>query len=194
MSIKQTGFSGIEFVLIVVIIGILSFTGWFVWNSQTQTNIALGDTEKSTHASPVKSVELTSKGVTNPESAELLTIARWSVQIPVKGFVLQAISTQDGIEKYEITTTKILDEAQRINCSDTNIGTILKRPTPKKGDEPAVFSKQIRGFYYAFHQRSQASCFDKNGNAPEQINDLQDSAAAELSRAIVNTKDVIITD
>src|SRR4051812_2710121 len=44
---NQRGFSAVEAILILVIISILGFAGWFVYNAQKSTNKALDDTSAS---------------------------------------------------------------------------------------------------------------------------------------------------
>lgn len=193
MSARQDGFGAAELILVFVAIGIVGFAGWFVWNGQKNMAKTLDDSTKGSSAAVVSkksTVSSTSnaQNSTNNEATSYLTIPRWNVQIPVDGYVLQSLSTVDGIEEYQITTSAILAEAKSINCTDTSIGFIMKRSTPDQGGEPAVFSKQINGYYYAYHQRTQASCFDDKGNAPYQINKLQDNAGTDLSSAILNTK------
>ncbi len=44
MKTNQKGFTAIEIVLILVIVGVLSFAGWYVYNSQKKTNDTLNKT------------------------------------------------------------------------------------------------------------------------------------------------------
>jgi len=190
---KQKGFGVVELILVFVAIGIVGFAGWFVWNSQKQLSKTLDDANKGGSAviatkKSTASNTTSTKSVTSNNVSAYLSIPRWNVQVPVNGYVLQSLSTVDGTEEYQITTSAILAEAKTINCTDTSIGSVTKRSTPDQGGEPAVFSKQINGYYYAYHQRTQASCVDAKGNAPYKINSLQDGASTELSNAILNTK------
>jgi Tfp pilus assembly protein PilE len=47
MSKNQNGFGVVEGLLILVIVGILGGTGWYVWNSNNKTNDLLNSAEKS---------------------------------------------------------------------------------------------------------------------------------------------------
>ncbi len=47
----QKGFGAVEVLLIAVVVGILGFTGYYVWHSQSETNKAYDDAGKSENAS-----------------------------------------------------------------------------------------------------------------------------------------------
>jgi len=44
---KQSGFAAIETALVIIILGMIAFTGWFVWHSKQVTDKTLSDTAKS---------------------------------------------------------------------------------------------------------------------------------------------------
>lgn len=94
MHRNESGFSAVEVLLVLVIVAILGFTGWFVWNSQKNTNKTLSDTNKSQAA--------TSKAEKNtPTTADATTkkaaIPEWGV----------AIGTPEGLDPSEITVTYV---------------------------------------------------------------------------------------
>jgi len=49
---NQKGFAILEGALILVIVGIIGFTGWFVWHSKQNTDKTLNDTSNSSQSNP----------------------------------------------------------------------------------------------------------------------------------------------
>jgi cytoskeletal protein RodZ len=49
-KLQQSGIAGMELLLVVVLIGIIGFTGWFVYHSNQTTNQTLKDTNKATRS------------------------------------------------------------------------------------------------------------------------------------------------
>jgi type II secretory pathway pseudopilin PulG len=52
MKKTQSGFSIIETLLVVVILGMLGFTGWFVWHAKQNTNKTLSETNAAQTTAP----------------------------------------------------------------------------------------------------------------------------------------------
>jgi hypothetical protein len=50
----QSGFAAIEAVLVLVIVGILSFTGWFVWNAKQNADTSLENADKANSSESTK--------------------------------------------------------------------------------------------------------------------------------------------
>jgi hypothetical protein len=80
MRKDQNGLGAIEALLIAVIIGIVGFAGWFVYNSQKKTNQSLDNTNR-TQANINKQAQAETKP---PEQAKYLEVKEWGIKIPVK--------------------------------------------------------------------------------------------------------------
>ncbi len=70
----QCGFSGLEAMLIIVIAGIISATGWYVWKSKTTV-----DHLNTQTAVDSKSANFSGKR----KNPKFLTITEWNVQMPM---------------------------------------------------------------------------------------------------------------
>jgi len=66
MSAKQKGFGAVEFILVLVAVGIVGFAGWFVWNGQKQLGKTLDDSSKG--SSSVSSTD-TAKTESNSDTS-----------------------------------------------------------------------------------------------------------------------------
>lgn len=86
---KQTqGFAAIETVLIIIVLGIIGFTGWFVYHSKQATDKTLASTGNSfVSDNKHKSTTPTAAPETTPVPAtqQYLNIKEWGVKIPVSG-------------------------------------------------------------------------------------------------------------
>jgi type II secretory pathway pseudopilin PulG len=61
MKKNQSGFSVVEGLLILVIVGILCGTGWYVWNSNKKTNDILNSADKSSNVTAKSSKQSETK-------------------------------------------------------------------------------------------------------------------------------------
>src|SRR3989344_1891275 len=71
---NQKGFSVVEGVLILVIIGLLGGVGWYVWDSNKKTKQVLDNTDKGSSVS---------NKIPNETNANYLVIKEWSVKVPL---------------------------------------------------------------------------------------------------------------
>lgn len=58
-SVTQSGFAALEAVLILVIVAILGFTGWFVWHSKQAADKSLNNTANSSASSALLKTKIT---------------------------------------------------------------------------------------------------------------------------------------
>ncbi|MBX4190735.1 hypothetical protein KW794_01470 [Candidatus Saccharibacteria bacterium] len=80
---SQKGFSAIEGLLILVIVGLLGFVGWFVYNSNTKTNQSLSNAEKTSASNKLPSKPSTSKaGETDGWKSFSTTAGQFSLKYP----------------------------------------------------------------------------------------------------------------
>lgn len=73
------GFTVIEGLLILVILGILGSTGWYVWDSQHKTTDAFNNADAA-NSSVAKYSKAT---VAQTQSKQYLTVNEWGVKVPI---------------------------------------------------------------------------------------------------------------
>ena len=188
---KQRGFTVVEGVLLIVVIGIIVFASWFVWNSQRQTSQVFDDANKSGSAAGMSN---TTTPLSTTSSTGSTKIPRWGVQLPVKGYEVFDLWTSDSVERYSITNGAIIAAAKKVGCADTSIGWVVKTASKDGQDPEAASSKKINGYYYIYLPRTEVSCPDGAGNGPQTLNELQDAAIKELTSAISGVTNVNIID
>lgn len=76
----QRGFGTVEMLPIAVIIGLLGFTGYFVWNSQKTTDEVNSDATKVQAATPRKNTVSASKATASDNTQNYLVIKEWGVR------------------------------------------------------------------------------------------------------------------
>jgi len=119
-KISQSGFAIIEAVLIVVVVGILSFTGWFVWHAKQNTDKSLDAANNSEQAS----VKTTKKTDTKQASLPVDETTNWLLYTtPSKEFSMRLA---DGWQ---------LEECSNVPLLTTNIHDSV---TPHPGTKAAV--------------------------------------------------------
>jgi type II secretory pathway pseudopilin PulG len=80
MKKSQDGFSAVEGLLIIIIIGILGGVGWYVWNSQKQVDKTYSQTANSSVSPKTKN---TSSSAALDSSPSYFVIKEWGVKVPV---------------------------------------------------------------------------------------------------------------
>ncbi|TAH33970.1 hypothetical protein EYC59_04095 [Candidatus Saccharibacteria bacterium] len=80
---NQSGFSTVEAILILVVVAILGFTGWFVWNSQKNTDKTTADTNKSQPAISPKKAVPNKDTTTQADQTAYVTVKEWGVRFKV---------------------------------------------------------------------------------------------------------------
>ena len=121
MKINQKGFSAVEGLLILVIVGALAGVGWYVFNAQKKTNVTLSNTQKA-QTEPVK---------TDKNKIEAGTITR-------------SKTITSGKELYDITFPDGWSGIQRTLDSDLIIIPGQKQPEVKKDQLPEI--KNVAGY------------------------------------------------
>ncbi|MBP9852656.1 MAG: hypothetical protein QG629_73 [Patescibacteria group bacterium] len=79
---SQKGFTAIEGLLVIILVGILGFTGWFVWNSQRQTNKTTEQTVTSGFVAKKKTaITKPVETAINTTDENYLEIKEWGVKL-----------------------------------------------------------------------------------------------------------------
>lgn len=137
MGGKQKGFSIVEGLLVFVIVGILGFTGWFVWNSQKQTNKSNNSTVVSTKKATATNTTTTSLTATEDTTeyvtqgtAKYVVIKEWGVKFPLANTVKALSFTYDTsgeiFSSDAIIITGITDSSGKQFTSFTSSSTANK--------------------------------------------------------------------
>ncbi len=99
---NQSGTGVLEALLILVIVGILGFTGWFVWSSQKSANDTYNNTDKSDAltAAEGKAKADNSSAATNSKliKADYLVVKEWGVKIPIDESLSGLVYTYERFE------------------------------------------------------------------------------------------------
>lgn len=104
MKKSQSGFAALEVLLILGVVTIIGFTGWFVWNGQKSINKTLSDTNTSagsTSTQPQKKTDDT-KPVKDETATWLLyqpAGKEYSVRL-ADGWTVQQLSENEGVHTF----------------------------------------------------------------------------------------------
>jgi hypothetical protein len=143
MKKPQEGFSAVEALLIVIIVGMLGGVGWYVWHSQNQVDKTYSQTANSSVA-PRPTAAKASPAASQPD---YLTIKEWGVKLPVT----------DSNDKYYYEFDK--NDSTFINVYSQKADAIVG---PK--------GVSCKGEYIAFVLRLEASSADWND--PDKVSPL----------------------
>ncbi len=176
---NQKGFTVVEGVLILIIVAMLGFTGWFVWHSQQNTDKI--NSQAAKNSQPVTTDKNKPSYLTamdNSTSQNYFTIKAWGVRAAYNGtdsFVYKIRTAQDSSNnnfRYVTVTSKNL--ISKYQCTDYGAGGIERlKPTDKFGEgdpsegptaEQAAKQDQFKdsfghvGNYYFYYFHDQAAC------------------------------------
>ena len=120
-NIHQKGFSAIIVLLILILIAVIGFTGYYVWDTQKSKNKQTTQNAQTNTESPnvVNSQEQTE--VAKPTDAQkYLVIKEWGVKIPAQNEVISDYiyfmeDSHNGVEQIGLSTTKL----SNITCKDS---------------------------------------------------------------------------
>ena len=190
MHKTQKGFALIEGLLIILILAVIGFGGYYVWNSQKQANKSLTQADQVSQS--IK--------VTSPTSQKYLTIKEWGVQSQYSSPVdiIYTIKTDNIGEVWAQISSSQLTAADSECNTTSQLGGIIVRI--KAGEnlrgpagqdtgqsvEAAISSGVLSeyshvGAYYYYFQRPEATC----GTA-QQTSNLQDETLSAAKAAAKN--------
>lgn len=107
-TLNQKGSGLVEIILILVVIAILGFTGWFVWHSKQSANKTLGETEKSSTQAPVTKKSNASQ---QSDTSNYVDIKEWGVKLVVPAEVSDTYYSYKQVsdeESYVYLSTRTL--------------------------------------------------------------------------------------
>jgi hypothetical protein len=186
MKNTQKGFALIESLLIILILVIIGFGGYFVWHTQKQTNKNNTDTVKVSQSS-----------IPPSSSQKYLTIEEWGVKVPLVADDSDAYYTIDklggpnfanlSLKKWESTecgtTIGGIGGYFRFTSSDIN-GITSETYLSENQSAPKV------GNYYYMYVPPQQNCSTTSKTAEPTNADIQSTAAARdaLKQAITKVQ------
>ncbi len=72
---NESGFSALEVILIIVVVGVIAGAGWFVWHKSQSSKTASSDTSQQTTAEQTSTADATDEST--------LTISEWGIKVTV---------------------------------------------------------------------------------------------------------------
>lgn len=173
-KMHQSGFAAIEAVLIAIVMGILGFTGWFVWNAKQNTDKSLDAANSSEQAKITAKKTETKKPAATPadETANWLVYSPPNKEYTVRladGWNLERY--QDSSSLYTYDNNDIVAEqgtkaivTQVEGGKDGGIGFFLSyatqnldqiySPGEKQADFKTVDGLTVESYFYVEHSNS----------------------------------------
>ena len=187
---KQAGFSPIVVLLIAVILGLIGFAGWFVYqNNKTTTKSGSTSGTGGSYDSCVEesgSVSLQSypetcvtkggKHYTNTsqkaDTLKYLTIKEWGVKLPLTADIADATYTVQTDGTTHVSTKKIAELAKTVTGCKAGIDDIYVQRTSTAPTGEGV-APQIGKYYFSQYSPIEPTCAIPANDAISQIWDLQ---------------------
>ncbi len=191
-KLGSKGFGAIEAVLIFVVVAILSFVGWYVWNQSQKQN------ETSQPQSSAQVTDSAQESENSDKSGTSLIIEEWGVQIDLTDNIKDANYTiGDEINGFQIAylSTDTLDKNATEKCKSVNsdgssfqgIERSLATAKDATGNTSAELAtnnpdsyKKIGDYVYWFYHGNAQPCSEENGSKMTDFqNALKTIAATE---------------
>jgi len=167
---KQQGFAVLEALLILIVLGILGFTGWFVYHSKQATDKTLASTgNSSVGTSKVPVSSKTSTKPVPPSSQTYLAITEWGVKLQTSSSD-QIIYMKDSASQSDsmvFTTKKAEAIGGYCTLAKDGLGTVTRYAQAQtftaSPPESLNSGKPINGYYYYFsHPQSQCALHESD--------------------------------
>lgn len=180
-KINQKGFAVVESLLVIVILVLVGFVGYYVWHSNQQTKATLDAASKSATSSPSKIV---AKAPTTTQ--KYFTIKEWGVEAPYNGslvfeYNLAATTSPPAVASVEVKSPTTGDP----QCENPSGGRIIRyRSTDEWLDEDgsdsgqtvaqfiqsdnAIPHSKVGDYYYIYLGPQSACSLTPAGQAIEQ--------------------------
>ena len=159
MNKNQSGFSAVEALLILIIVGILGFTGYFVWHAKQSADKSLTPNNSTTPVIKKKTTTNQTQPTTSTSQTsqqQYLAIKEWGVKIPL------ASSISTAYYSYDSSTGLVrlsLDKYKGTNCAAEQ-GQLyaISRSTDASGGGANSGTGVKIGSYYYFPVHPQTGC------------------------------------
>lgn len=196
---NQNGFAVLQAVLVLVSIGIIGFTGWFVWHTKQNSDKTFSEANRAS----ILRAETTKKNLVATQHT-YLDIKEWGVKLALSTTVADSyyvVSTNSETGGQPNTMWLGLKSLDRLGCAAVQansggeypVGSITKSlpdaTNPVSGELLTKVNPNgvtLNGYYYAYHSElsSSTGCMTKNNV----------KNAAEIDAAFKTAGDSIVKD
>lgn len=184
---NQSGFTVVEVILVLILVAILGFTGYYVWHSQ----------KKADDKKPVSTTSQPSSTSTKPVAAksnqDFLVVKEWGVKIPLSANLVGAYYLrQSGLPNVAYLS---VNSYKGTNCAadQTSLGAINRFTATAKDDDGNTMlsdfptAVKVASYYYVY-QHPQAGCDGQTSNSTATFDE---SAAATASALMTEFKSAV---
>jgi prepilin-type N-terminal cleavage/methylation domain-containing protein len=181
-KLNQKGFTFLEMLLVLIILAIIGFTGYYVWNSHEKTDSLLNTAQNETAA-----VKVTKKS-NSTSSTKYFTISQWEVRAPYSGSLSleYSLGSPSSMPATASFSSSALDSSDTMCANTKNYGGIITRylsnddyVTPDgqtTSQTAAAYAATLTkaeyayvGKYYYFYEQPQAYCGSSQSSKDTQI-------------------------
>ena len=178
---NQQGFSAIEGLLILIVILMIGFIGYYVYHSQQQANKTLNAAQADNNSTT--SAKKSTSSSSSSSATKYFTISQWGVRAPYDG----TDSFTPNFSPDSSSTTEIVSAnlSKTYDCSTFGAGEVTRassgdpsndpaNPTVTVGEDyssnPSFYAKV--GSYYYYFSHDKAACSDSvTADAQNAAND-----------------------
>ncbi len=143
---SQSGFSALEVVLIIVVVGVIAGAGWFVWHAK-QTSSGQSSKQSSSQTSQ-SSNDTENSSDLGESSAAYLTVSEWGVKIPLS-------ETTKNVSYTVVDGTHATISVASLNtgCSDSKAASTVGELYRAKSESDLASGQGVlaNGYYYDFY-------------------------------------------
>jgi type II secretory pathway pseudopilin PulG len=140
MNKTQKGFALMEGLLIILILAIIGFGGYYVWNSQKNTNKSLNNADKASQS--ISAANSSAAG--NNFSTYNSTLGGFSFKYPSNWMISGFIGDQPPVDKLTGSETQVRVQEKADTARTENFGGDFKITDSAPGDTPYPFYPQGR--------------------------------------------------
>lgn len=158
MKKNQNGFTLIETLLILIMLLLICFAGWWVWQSKNKTEKTLESTSNSSQS-------------TQPMT-KYLSIKEWSIKLPLSDKLLDAYySSPQSATNYDSIGLSVTSLDPDCSASHGDLGILFRQKSQSVDAGAGNMQKadvKINGYYYGYRSYQGTSCT----NLADKLSDL----------------------
>ena len=193
---NQKGFSAVLILLIVIMLVIIGFAAWYVWDKQHGSKATTPQNQQLDRDNNQTNQSSNQQNTQSSNSKNNLVITEWGVQIPLTDEIFDAayyINSSGGDETAAIYMTSFANIAA--NCRTATSGSIIRftdpnmqLPSPFEGQtigQRYGTSTKIGNYYYAY-VTPQSTCGTGDGTNINPSIASQSAAVIAVKKAVQN--------